>query len=832
MKPKQREAIISEFKLLQNLLQQHGTTVKVLFPDIVPQIKEIYNEVLYDKVDQKDRGLLLNPEKKRNILGLVHTIEDVKTAFIKELTNSENDKIVLTDVIKNSALATEFTTDALFKDLEVAVQAVINNVSGTFVNKKDLQKKLIEAINNTYADIDAGKIEKCKNIKSIKNLGVGIIDEYLDGYKSTYKGNITKPNYDAFINEMNTIFDEYAVLSQAEFESQVQKWFAEAAENLASLEKDKFAQAPVILSEAAAKLQQQTSRFVEDGLEVVGQAVVDCLAAIEDGLSLAEVAKTLASDLPSIQIPQLGPDQLGEISQEANYVTRTLSTTIVFGDALLAAINPNAPIFVINQPRFREDLMANLNEWKEELTNSLTEAADLILKLDGCTIDGALFITNISDCCKVDAVHKAISGLAFEEMKLLRHKDLAEFEAQWGKPWTAAIQGINVESDIIDVFANDPDKLVELYTDIYTFVPSADHVIATLNLCIGGKVNLALQAVNRLKKEVDKISEEVTIIKNVNDMQTLGLGYNSMSSEVDLIFKNIVQAHKIRHNKIALYCLEYDKAHLQADASIEDFNKASDALKAFREAIFDALKGIATAALCATGVGALAGAAGSLATFAASEMAKAVLEATVEAAIEGAVDVVIEGIGAKEAVCGGLPTLKNFAPSTLVTYLKQQIEGEDEIIAVLHDLIKVSEGIQKAKSYIQHALDNKINMDISPLVAKYDAFAEKLSKWLGVQKANINTYNEESEKLTIQANITCKNIERNMYVQIIADQFKGDLENGDNWQLLCDSHKVFRPRLLATGMIRSTDFIDNMGYDYEWQAELKYLYDQKEIAVF
>ena len=65
------------------------------------------------------------------------------------------------------------------------------------------------------------------------------------------------------------------LLSQAEFESQVQKWFAEAAENLASLEKDKFAQAPVILSEAAAKLQQQTSRFVEGGLEVVGQAVVD-----------------------------------------------------------------------------------------------------------------------------------------------------------------------------------------------------------------------------------------------------------------------------------------------------------------------------------------------------------------------------------------------------------------------------------------------------------------------------------------------------------------------------------------------------------------------------
>ena len=829
MKPKQREAIISEFKLLQNLLQQHGTTVKVLFPDIVPQIKEIYNEVLYDKVDQKDRGLLLNPEKKRNILGLVHTIEDVKTAFIKELTNSENDKIVLTDVIKNSALATEFTTDALFKDLEVAVQAVINNVSGTFVNKKDLQKKLIEAINNTYADIDAGKIEKCKNIKAIKNLGVGIIDEYLDGYKSTYKGNITKPNYEAFINEMNTIFDEYAVLSQAEFESQVQKWFAEAAENLASLEKDKFAQAPVILSEAAAKLQQQTSRFVEDGLEVVGQAVVDCLAAIEDGLSLAEVAKTLASDLPSIQIPQLGPDQLGEISQEANYVTRTLSTTIVFGDALLAAINPNAPIFVINQPRFREDLMANLNEWKEELTNSLTEAADLILKLDGCTIDGALFITNISDCCKVDAVHKAISGLAFEEMKLLRHKDLAEFEAQWGKPWTAAIQGINVESDIIDVFANDPDKLVELYTDIYTFVPSADHVIATLNLCIGGKVNLALQAVNRLKKEVDKISEEVTIIKNVNDMQTLGLGYNSMMNEIDIVFKELVQAHKKRNTKINTFCLEYDAAYTQANESFEDFNEASASLEAFRAAVFDAFVGLATVALCATGVGALAAAGGMLAKVAKSDLGKDMINA----AVEGTVNVVVEGTGLKKNATSGLPKLENSAAKPFVEYLGKQIEAETEIIKVLDLLIKISEDVQNANKEIQSALEAGAGEEnLQTFVSNYKEFSKDLAEWVTKQKANINAYNGESEKMTIQKDTTKKLMERNMYVQIIADQFKGDLENGDNWQLLCDSHKVFRPRLLATGMIRSTDFIDNMGYDYEWQAELKYLYDQKEIAVF
>ena len=418
MKPKQREAISSEFKLLQNLLQQHGTTVKVLFPDIVPQIKEIYNEVLYDKVDQKDRGLLLNPEKKRNILGLVHTIEDVKTAFIKELTNSENDKIVLTDVIKNSALATEFTTDALFKDLEVAVQAVINNVSGTFVNKKDLQKKLIEAINNTYADIDAGKIEKCKNIKAIKNLGVGIIDEYLDGYKSTYKGNITKPNYDAFINEMNTIFDEYALLSQAEFESQVQKWFAEAAENLASLEKDKFAQAPVILSEAAAKLQQQTSRFVEDGLEVVGQAVVDCLAAIEDGLSLTEVVQNLTQHLPKIQIPQLAPDQLGQISRNPEYITTTLSGTIIFPDALLAAIDPSSPIFIVKQPRFKEDLIASLNTWKNEFKNALTEGADLILKLDGCTVDGPGFQNGITSNIKVDGVAQALSALSLETIKL------------------------------------------------------------------------------------------------------------------------------------------------------------------------------------------------------------------------------------------------------------------------------------------------------------------------------------------------------------------------------------------------------------------------------
>ena len=187
----------------------------------------------------------------------------------------------------------------------------------------------------------------------------------------------------------------------------------------------------------------------------------------------------------------------------------------------------------------------------------------------------------------------------------------------------------------------------------------------------------------------------------------------------------------------------------------------------------------------------------------------------------------------KKNATSGLPKLENSAAKPFVEYLGKQIEAETEIIKVLDLLIKISEDVQNANKEIQSALEAGAGEEnLQTFVSNYKEFSKDLAEWVTKQKANINAYNGESEKMTIQKDTTKKLMERNMYVQIIADQFKGDLENGDNWQLLCDSHKVFRPRLLATGMIRSTDFIDNMGYDYEWQAELKYLYDQKEIAVF
>ena len=819
MKPKERKEALSELRLLSEFLKGYSLTVKVMFPGIVPQIKEIYNEILYSDIDEKKRGLLLNAEKKRNVVKLVETVTKFKSDFIGALNSSEKDKIVLTKNIKG--LADKFTVgdDYFFQELQLAVQGAVNNAKGIFVNKKDLQKEIVDAIEQTYSDLDVSKIEKCKSIRAIRNLGIDIIDEFLDNYRLKYKSGITAPNYTNFVSELNKIFNDYAVLSQADFDEQVQQWFGEVADNLSTLSGNKYAKAPVVIAEATAKLKQQTVRFVEKGLEAVGQEVVNCLASIEDGLSLEEVIQALSKKLPSITIPQLAPVQISEISTEQGYVTRKLSDTIIFKDVLPESIDPLSPIFIVAQPGFRQNLISSLNDWKDELTNSLMNAADLILSLDGCTIDGTLLLKTILGSCKIDAVSQAISSLSFGEMKLLRHKDLSEFKTQWGQPWETAIQSIDVETDVINVL--EAEQLVELYEDVHAFLPSADGVIATLNICVGGKVNLALRAVQRLKKEVNQISEKVTILEKVNDLQTLGLGFNSMITEVDLVFKKIVEAHKIRNNKINVFCLEYDSAQRQAAKSFKEFNKAAADIEAFRAAVFDAFLGIATAALCVSGVGPLV--VGAL----------AVTETVAKATITATVKVAVAATGIKKAVTGGLARIENSSPSTLVKYLDKQIAAEKEIIAVLNDLIQISENIQYVNSYIQYLLENngEGDVDINSLINEYEKYSASLTTWISEQKKNINIYNGESAKMTIQKNTTKVLMERNMYVKSIADAFKNEIKD-DHWQTLCDSKKEFRPRLLVTGLIREKDFVDNLGVDGGWADELKRLYKQKEIPLF
>ena len=147
--------------------------------------------------------------------------------------------------------------------------------------------------------------------------------------------------------------------------------------------------------------------------------------------------------------------------------------------------------------------------------------------------------------------------------------------------------------------------------------------------------------------------------------------------------------------------------------------------------------------------------------------------------------------------------------------------------------MRISENIQYVNSYIQYLLENngEGDVDINSLINEYKKYSASLTTWVSEQKKNINIYNGESAKMTIQKNTTKVLMERNMYVKSIADAFKNEIK-GDHWQTLCNSKEVFRPRLLETGLIRGEDFIDNWFGDGGWADELKHLYKQKEIPLF
>lgn len=827
MNNKERKAILEEFKSLQDFLN-NNKEVAFLHPNVVTQIRNSYKEVMYDRVDKKDNGVTLYGNKIEDIATFVGNVS-TSIEQGKNLFKTGEDKAVLVAELQASPIPKLFNlSDSIFQSIEFEVQNVFDNLSGTYVTQEELYKELHHVIGSTYTNLDAPSIKKCKNIITIKKLGIDLINTFIKDYKQKYKsgdhGNFGD-SFQTLADELDEFFEEKVVLTQVEAGMQVEAWTQNAINQLKVLNKDTYANAPVQTRLFANELAAQIAAVNEEGIKTYLNVLATALAALEDGASLTDIADQMAGILPTVALPSLTPTQLQALSSEPKYIQEKLASHIKLNSALLSAVDVNSADFIVNQDDFQTNLKKELNEWKSELSTALAEAADLILKLDGCTINGTQFLSGLLDCSKIDSVTNLLKSLQFGEMKLRKHKDLSQFEEEWGKPWTTAISTIDIEKDIIEILGNDSQKLSNLYQNLPAYLPTKDHVIATLNLCIGGKINLALEAVGKLKKEVDKINEEVIQIKEVNDLQTLALGYNSIMNEIDLVFKSIMSAHKDYAHRVNLYCLEYNTAYEQVDVAVEDFNKASEAIQAFRDAIFGAISGVVTTALAATGAGLLIKAGAELTKQVAIATTRAVITAVAKPGVDAATG------SLSEAMLGSMPSISNSTTTPFAEYLSKQIQGEQEVVVVLKEVLELSKVIQGLNAEIQKLLESGgQSEDTASILESYNKYSKDLATWLGKQKGNINKFNAETAQLQPQPNTTCKNIEHNMYIEIIDAQL-GDKVDSNSWQTICNA-TVFRGRLEGLGLISGSDFIDNWGYDRGTDKELKRLYNKKAIPLF
>ncbi len=827
MKPNERQVLLDEFKSLQDFLN-NNKEVSFLYPNVVEQIRTSYREIIYNKVDRKDNGITLYANK----------IEDTATFVGNVMTSMEKgrniftgglDQAVLIDDLKESPIPKLFNlSDPIFQTIEFEIQNVFDNLEGTYVTQEELYKELHYVISNTYTNLDAASIKKCTNIITIKKMGIELINTYIRDYKQKYKsgdhGHFGQ-DFQTLADAITEFYNNNSALTQVEAASQVETWVKNITPQLQTIANDTYANAPIQNNILTNTLAKQIATVSEDGMQLYLKALSDALIKVEEGTTLAAASETFISILPTIKLPTLSEDQLKPLSASPNFILQQLTAKIDLNSVLLSAVDVNSPDFIVNQDDFRTNLTKELNEWQNELSNSLAEAADLILKLDGCTINGAQFLKGIQDCSKLEAVSKALGTLAFGEMKLRKHTDLSQFEEEWGHPWQAAINSIDVEKDIIDALAGDSTQLADLYKNLSAYVPTEEHVIAILNLSIGGKINLALEAVGRLKKEVQLISEEVEIIKSVNNLQTLGLGFNSIMNEIDLVFKEMIAAHKNYIHRVNLYCVEYSAASNLVDESVADFNKASDDIKAFRAAIFDTVVGIGTTLLCATGVGVLAAGAAKFALNLGADLAKKVGEKIVA----GAVKAGVEAVGAKKIAAAGLPTVKNSNTSPFEEYLSKQLAGEVQVITTLDNILALSKEIQTANAAIQEALKESVEIDIQPHIEEYNKYVGEFETWSTKQRQLINQFKKETDGLTPTPNITRLHVEHNMYIEIIEQQL-GKVDH-DSWQIICDA-TVFRGRLITVGLIQSDQFVDHWYPDGGTGDHLKALYAKKSKPVF
>lgn len=824
MNPKHRKVLLEELAALEKMIADYPS-VKSIFPDIVAKVQALHKDVLYDKVEDKTGGLNLHAAKLGEIKQFVSDAIEFREGFIKALNKvKQGDDLWITlEVLVKEDLGSHLTTDfPLFKPSLAAVIDALSSISGEGVFKHELCQQLQDVLSQQYTLLDGTAIIECTSLRAIKDLNIPILDDFIAKIKTYKYLDDNAPKFDTFCQSLEKIFADNAVLTQEIFEKEVNTWLTTISNALKALGSNKLAGAGIHIKLVSALLKQQFAALPEAALKQVHAVMDGLILGIKESptLTIKDFAELLEIGVKNFSIPKPSTADRAALGAVPN-IKEQLSK-INIADAVLGAVNINSPIFVVNQPAFRQNLVQKLSDWKDGLVNSLAVGADLILKLDGCTVNGAAFKSGILACAKIDAVHKALSGLAFDELKLKGHKDLKIFDEKWGNPWKAALKAIDIEKQIVAVYEGDSTMLVNLYTDLYAYLPSEDHVIATLNLSIGGKINLALEAVKKLEKRVDKISEEVKIIQSVNDLQTLALGYNSMITEIDIVYKGIIEAHKGYVHRIHLYCLEYGNAYEKVDDAVVSFNKAAEELKEFRESLFDAFTSIVSTALIATGIGGV----GTLI----AKMTQFVIKEAAEAFVEEGIKLAVDASGAKDAVVGDYPELKNSSTTPFMEYLSKQLDGEKEVVAALATIVQMSSQVQQCNSIIQYILEKKVNADIQLLAKTYNDMTKQLATWLKAQKAAINSYVMQTSKLAPIPNVTRNIMEHNMYIGIVGAQLNTKVDQSQ-WQIVCDA-KAFRERLLVCNLIGKNDFVDNWGYDRGTDKELERLYAKKEIPLF
>jgi hypothetical protein len=514
MKPKERKLILEKIKEIFAYFKSYPEAA-IVMDDYIQPLKKYYKELLYEEVDKKDHGLTLNPKKRRDIGEFALHINEFKDDFKGEINVAKNTTIPV-KAIKDSELGSKLVANNLFKKVSDNVSQCIVNLSGEEITKAEFRDIFVkEAIDKSYAMVDAKLIDDCTNIQAIKKMDIEIIDDFIADYQKKYKdGNYVMPNFKPFIKELDAIFEKNAVITQSDFEKEVLKYLKSLSKKVKDLKSDEFAKAEIFINKLINNLNSQITGFTRFAFIKIAGLLIELIKNLNvENKNFSEICVELSKEILNIKVPVISLSERIEITNLDVSIENILKQNIKIDVALKNSVNLNSTIYVINLPSFIKDVTGKINNWKLEVVNAIEAQAQTLIQFDGCSLSAKDFKSEVLSRITLDSVKEIVrNGLnELQDLELDTKEDI-NIEP-WNTVWKSTFNSINAQS-IYDEMKDNPEELKSFALNVYEKLGTVQGFEFCVVKCIFAIEKAGEEDREKIMHKVDEVKKTVEQVGN------------------------------------------------------------------------------------------------------------------------------------------------------------------------------------------------------------------------------------------------------------------------------------------------------------------------------
>lgn len=512
MKNKEREVLAQELDKLRKYIDANPF-LKAKYQNLEARIDEVYQGVLYNKVDGKididedgSGGSKRIQELEAYCVAIEKFVEDMQALP----SGASSHFIPLDSFLSNKGDVKKAIRkpDAAFIDGYNAMQAYIDSVS-TGLSVEELMHGLAKAAKDAYIAVKFDSIKKSHSYKALKNLGVPVIDNFVNDRKKYKTPPTSVINSSDLRSDIQGVFEEGYSMNEAEFDKDLKTFVDELKSKVTNVVKHSYEKceiaADILAKSIGGKIGAAGTHPLFKDIQIATEKAIRSTSNGSVDI-WGEYAKNLISALNEVQSVFATIDQLSDVNKP-NFFSEQLKN-IDIKAAFVEAVNRNSPYYIVGQPSFSQDFEKEMNTWKQEMIAALGVASKIVMDLDGATFNEDKFKEEILKSVDKDLkpIADAIGSLNMPTIKLREHKDISEFNEKWGTPWNTAMQNIDVQA-ILE--SNDVVLKAELYKNKYSHLPLKEEVQSALLKAVSDKVNLALEQARKNEVEIQKNRVEI-----------------------------------------------------------------------------------------------------------------------------------------------------------------------------------------------------------------------------------------------------------------------------------------------------------------------------------